>query len=237
MVMSKKIFDNLKNAPKFFLRNLIIFLNYLKILLNAKINDKLFEDPIIKLDVSLIIGYLVNKYGSKIVESIDFFPLCIKELENKYKIKNENCITKYDDEIRKKAKDTLEDLQYTKKQNFTIFLNSLMEFYSNSKDYENIEKIKNITHVFTIDINNMSMNDLNNKYFNNNKYKDYIEYYIEKILSLNGYIKKKNENENEIYNEKKNELKNHLFFSDILNIDLNNIDDCILFVIFSIVCL
>ena len=228
-----KIYQNIHKSPKFFLRNLIIFLNYLKLLLKANVDVNLYKDPIIKLDISLIIGYLVNKYGAKIVEAIDFFKLCIKELENKYKMENINIITKFDEEIMKSAKDYLEDLKNTKKQNFSTLISFLKDYFFQSGDYRKYEIINNLEYEFNNDINILSMKDLDNKYFNNEAYKDYFELYLEKTLLMNGYIKKNNESENELYNEKKKELENHLFFSDILKIDLNNIDNCILLLYFQ----
>ena len=65
-----KILDNITKISNIFLRNLYVFLKYLQSLIEFKL---LYKDPIIKLDVSLIIGYLVNKYGSNTVESVEFF--------------------------------------------------------------------------------------------------------------------------------------------------------------------
>ena len=79
-----KIINNLESSSKVFKRSLFIFLEYLRTLITTYNHKDLYKDTIVKLDISLIIGYLVNKYGEQIVESIEFFPSCIKELEKKY---------------------------------------------------------------------------------------------------------------------------------------------------------
>ena len=127
----KKIINNLAETSNYFLRNLINFLIFLKRLLDEKKTETLFKDPIIKLDISLIIEYLMNKYGSKIVESIDFFSLCTKELENKYVIKHLDYVTKFDDELKKKAENKLRNLESLKTSNFLGLLNFLKNKYTN----------------------------------------------------------------------------------------------------------
>ena len=78
-----KILDNIECSSKIFKRNLFIFLEYLRTLITTYNHKDLYKDTIVKLDISLIIGYLVNKYETPFVESIEFFPLCIEELEKK----------------------------------------------------------------------------------------------------------------------------------------------------------
>ena len=63
-----KIIDNIDCSPKIFKRNLFIFLEYLRTLITTYNHKDLYKDTIVKLDISLIIGYLVNKYGKQIVE-------------------------------------------------------------------------------------------------------------------------------------------------------------------------
>ncbi len=52
--------------------------------------------------------------------------------------------------------------------------------------------------------------------------------YLEKQMGINGYDKKKYKEEGkyELYEEKEKQLKNNLFYSKILSIDLNDIDNC-----------
>ena len=228
---STKIINNLAETSKSFLRNLINFLIFLKRLLDEKKTEALFKDSIIKIDISLIIGYLRNKYGSKIVESIDFFSLCTKELENKYDIKHLDYVTRFDDELKKDAEEKLRNLESLKKRNFLGLLNFLKNKYTNSSDFTNLENIKKIKAKFMNDLENkMNMNDLENNYFKKDDYETYINSYIDIKLSENGY----NESvcEKTLYIEKKEELKNHLFFSDILKINLEEIETCIYLIYF-----
>ena len=204
---STKIINNLAKTSKSFLRNLINFLIFLKRLLDEK------------------------KYGSKIVESIDFFSLCTKELENKYDIKHLDYVTRFDDELKKDAEENLRNLESLKKRNFLNLLNFLKNKYTNSSDFTNLENIKKIKAKFMNDLeNNMNMNDLENNYFKKDDYETYINSYIDIKLSENGY----NESvcEKTLYIEKKEELKNHLFFSDILKINLEEIETCIYLIYF-----
>ena len=223
-----KIYTNLARSTESFKRNLFIFLMYLKQLINSKKFEKLYQDPIVKLDISLLIRYLVNKYGAGIVESIEFFPLCIKELEKKYKAK-EIIDTKYDIELKKRARIELEVLEYRKKQHFDILLKYLKEYYINQKNYsqEDRETIDNISNEY--EKLNLSMNEIEKNYLNNNSFQKYMELYLEKELLINGYNKEnyKEGKSKELYEKKKKQIKNHLFYSDILKINLNDIDDCV----------
>ena len=74
-----------------------------------------------------------------------------------------------------------------------------------------------------------SIIELENKFFEDENYKEYMALYLEKQMRINGYDKKKfkAEGKYELYEEKENQLKNNLFFSKILTIDLNDVDNCI----------
>ena len=99
-----KIMKNMESSSDLFQRNLFAFLEYLRTLIIKYNHKDLYKDTIVKLDISLIIGYLVNKYGEQIVESIEFFPSCIKELEKKYE-KNIIDQTIFDTDLKKDAKE------------------------------------------------------------------------------------------------------------------------------------
>ena len=91
-----KVIANIQSSSKLLLRNLIVFLKYLQEIINTNKFESIYKDPIVKIDISLIIGYLSDKYGKDTVESVEFFWICIKELERKYKIPYNNYNTKYD---------------------------------------------------------------------------------------------------------------------------------------------
>ena len=75
----------------------------------------------------------------------------------------------------------------------------------------------------------MSIDELETNYYNKKEYKKYLDLYFEKIMEINGYNKKnyKSGEMSELYNQKETQLKNNVFFSSILKIDLNDIDNCI----------
>ena len=116
--------ESIRGFSNLFKRNLFVFLEYLRTLIYSNNFKELYKDPIVKLDISLIIGYLVNKYGEKIVKSIEFFPSYIKELEKKYG-KNQIDKTIYDIDIKKDAELKYEFFEAQKRGNFSYLFDYL----------------------------------------------------------------------------------------------------------------
>ena len=221
-----KVLNSITSLSKIFKRNLFVFLGYLRTLIDSNKYKELYKDPIIKLDISLIIGYLVNKFGETIVKSIEFFPICINELEKKYG-KNQIDNTIFDNDIKKDAKLKYAFFKTQKRGNFSDLIEYLQKYYTDSahlstKDSEKIDEIKIIS-------DKLTMEELDNNYINNENFQKHMDVYLQKELSINGYIDKnyKEGKENELYKEKKQQIKNHLFYSELFKIDLNNINDCI----------
>ena len=221
-----KVLNSITSLSKIFKRNLFVFLGYLRTLIDSNKYKELYKDPIIKLDISLIIGYLVNKFGETIVKSIEFFPICINELEKKYG-KNQIDNTIFDNDIKKDAKLIYEFFETQKRGNFSDLIEYLQKYYTDKallskEDREKIDEIK-------IKSENLTMEELDNNYINNENFQKHLDVYLQKELSINGYIDKnyKEGKENELYKEKKQQIKNHLFYSELFKIDLNNINDCI----------
>ena len=221
-----KVLNSITSLSKIFKRNLFVFLGYLRTLIDSNKYKELYKDPIIKLDISLIIGYLVNKFGETIVKSIEFFPICINELEKKYG-KNQIDNTIFDNDIKKDAKLKYAFFKTQKRGNFSDLIEYLQKYYTDSahlstEDSEKIDEIKIIS-------DNLTMEELDNNYINNENFQKHLDVYLQKELSINGYIDKnyKKGRENELYKEKKQQIKNHLFYSELFKIDLNNINDCI----------
>jgi len=229
---SIKVLDNINKASKSFLRNLVVFLEYLKAIINTNKYDQLYKDPIVKLDISLIIGYLTEKYGEKTIESIEFFWVCIKELESKYKIPYINYVTKFDNELKTRAEEEINNLKLKKILNFGGMLEFLRQNLNDPSETDDLNDVCIILKEYEKNSEIMSFDELEIQYFKNSNYKKYFNLYLEKKLPLQGYIKKNLKNE--IYEQKKEQFKNHLFFSDILTIDLNDIENCI-YVIYFIV--
>ena len=228
----EKIINNFLSSSKIFKRNLFAFLEYLRTLITKYQNKDIYKEAIVKLDLSLIIGYLVNKYGAEIVESLEFFPSCIKELEKKY---NKNIIkeTIYDIELKKDATVILNTLKKRKRKNFK---NLLLFFQNQESKIENFtQNDMDIIDEISIKTKNLSLNEINNDYINNKSFEKYLNIYLEKKLAINGYDKKNYEKgkDKELYEQKKIQMKNNLFYSEILKVDINNIDDCIYLLYFN----
>ena len=223
-----KILKNITQTSDIFKRNLVQFMMYIQSLINTNKFELLYKDPIIKLDISLIMGYLVNNYGKDTLESFEFFFVCIKELEKKYGIKCSNCKTDYDSELKKKAESNVKQLLYIKKNNFSNFLNNLEQILFGLNRYEEVDVIHEIYIKYKNDSTDNSLIELENKYLKDKDNKEYMDLYLKKKMGINGYDKKKYKDEGkyELYEKKENQLKNNLFFSKILTIDLNNIDNC-----------
>ena len=228
----EKIINNFLSSSKIFQRNLFAFLKYLRTLITKYQHKDIYKEAIVKLDLSLIIGYLVNKYGAQIVESLEFFPSCIKELEKKY---NKNIIkeTIYDIELKKDAAVILNTLKKRKRKNFK---NLLLFFQNQESKIENFtQNDMDIIDEISIKTKNLSLNEINNDYINNKSFEKYLNIYLEKKLAINGYDKKNYEKgkDKELYEQKKIQMKNNLFYSEILKVDINNIDDCIYLLYFN----
>ena len=221
-----KVLESIRGFSKYFKRNLFVFLEYLRTLIYSNKFKELYKDPIVKLDISLIIGYLVNKYGETIVKSIEFFPSCINELEKKYG-KNQIDKTIYDIDIKKDAELIYKFFEAQKRGNFSDLIKFLQKYYTDSENLspEDSKKIDDIK----IKSENLTLEELDNKYINNEQFNKYMDIYLKNELSINGYNYKnyKEEKENELYIKKKQEIKNHLFYSEVFKIDLNDINDCI----------
>ena len=139
-----KIVDTITQSSEIFLRNLFQLMKYIQSLIDTNKFELLYKDPIIKLDISLIIGYLVNKYGLNTLESMEFFFVCIKELEKKNGIKSVKYNIKYDTIIKEKAKEKVKKLLLKKDVNHVDFLNDLENILLELKRYENVDIIDEI---------------------------------------------------------------------------------------------
>ena len=182
-----KIIKNLKSSSKLFKRNLFAFLEYLRTLIIKYDHQDLYKDMIVKLNISLIIGYLVNKYGASIVESIEFFPSCIKELEKKYE-KNIIDQTIFDTDLKKEAENKLKILKANKIENFENLILYLQKYYTSSKTYsqKDVDEIDKIS----LEYEHLTAEEIDNNYINDENFKkNHLEKYLENILKTNGYDK------------------------------------------------
>lgn len=170
----------------------------------------------------MIVCYFTDKLGHKIFESIEYFSLSRKELEKKYKIECTDFSTKYDEKWKDEAKDIIKKLEKKKISNFEQILSSCESFYSDSDDFENLEKMGELLHKYKKNSKNLSMNELEKQYFSNDEYKVYMDYFWKKTLLLKGY----NINHPE-YGDKYKLIQKKYLFPNILKIDLENIENCV----------
>lgn len=83
-------------------RSLFLFLKYLKNLLTKKPN--IYKEPLIKLNISIIVGFFKAGYEKKMINSIEYFYLCRKEIEKKYGYPINDKTCEYDFFGKKKLK-------------------------------------------------------------------------------------------------------------------------------------
>ena len=214
--------DYLNDLPKITVRNMLIYLNYLKNILISKKDetvDNLFKDKRIKLDIAIIFGYFINKLNEKIIMLPEYFPLCIRELENKYNLLCNIKVTNLDEKWKNEAKDILENLVKKKKNNIMFAFRTLLTKYCNSNNFKDYDDILAVKNKFENDLNNMNIQDLEKNYVKDSQY---IKKYIDIRLIENNIS-----NQDEEYNSKKNLFNNYLFYTEILNINLDNIENAI----------
>jgi len=199
-------------------RNLLLLLNYIEQLSQYK--ENIYKEPLIKLNLSLIIGFFTNRYSKKFVNTQEYFYLCLKELEKYYGINNNINETIFDIKWRNKAKKELSKFVYIKKENISTILSQVKIIYKN--DYVELEKINRLFRECKEDKKVLTMKDFEFKYIKNEHNKNYIEKYLDNECS-------NSKEDEEIIKNKKNNLYKSILFEDILNADLTNIEDTLLF--------
>ena len=202
-------------------RNLIILIEFIQQISQFKHN--LYKDPIIKLNLSIIIGFFTNGFGKKFVDTPEYFYLCLKELEKYYGIQSTNLVTTFDEIWRIKAEESLKTLEDIKKRNISKIFSKVQILYEEDKNYDKFADVGKIIRLFQEDKNQLSMEELEEKYLSNPSYEKYIKFFLEKGC--------KEFQNNILFETKKNELYKNFIFKDVLNLDLRDIEEC-LFLIF-----
>ena len=101
----------LDSLPKMVIRNIYIYLNYLKYLINDKKVDNLYKNKSIKLDISTIFGFFLHGFNDKLIGFSEYFLLNVKELEKEYNILCKDFTTPFDKPWKNEAKTTIEKLK------------------------------------------------------------------------------------------------------------------------------
>lgn len=194
-------------------RNFIIFLYFLKKVIQT--NKNAYQNQIIKINISLIIFYFENKKGKEIINSQEYFYICIKEIEKEFKIKCDEINTIFDNKWIKEYHEIVNLFKKNKKMYVKQAIKDIQSYYIKKNDYLNIEEISKILEE---NINNENIDSIINI-----KYKKYFDLYLEILANENGY-KKINIDINE-YNLVLKKIKKKFFdFKDIFYLtDLKDI--------------
>ena len=213
--------DNSKKLNEIIIRNMYVYLNNLKKIINIKEKENiyLYTDQLIKLDINIIFGYILHELNKRIIKIPEYFPLCIKELEKKY---NFSCIdynTPFDNIWKRDAKEILETLIENKKSNIDIALFKINEKFLKLQQFEEIEKIQALRKQFKEDLLKESIQNLEKIYVTNSEY-------IDKFLNIK-LLENEIMNNQENYNSMKDKLKSQMFYTKIFNFNLENIENAI----------
>ena len=207
------ILENVK--PIINQRNLLIFLDYLRIIILEF--QEAYKNPIIKLNIFLIVSYFCEKKGNKIINSAEYFYICQKEIEKIYKKKCNIIKTIFDNKWVDIFNKKIEAFKQTQLFNLKLALTYVQQYYIKKKDYSNYEEISEIFQILK-ENNNL---DIENDIIGNNKYNKHFSLYFQIKAKENGYP----ENHNEYEMKTEQIFKNRLYFKDIFKIDLNNMKD------------
>ncbi len=218
----QKIFNSFENIPFYKIslnrilpiinqRNFIIYLQYLKkIIIEAQ---NAYKNPIIKINISLIISYFAGDKGKEIINSDEYFEICIQELKNIYKI-NLNEITNLDNNWINEYQKSIKRFKRSQLSNINDAFLDIKSYYIKNNEFDKYDEIINILN----DLNNNNNLEIENDIINNNKYKDYLDLYLEIKAKENGYNKNNND-----FEEIKEKIKKHKFdFKDIFNLNVMN---------------
>ena len=164
-------------------RNFIIFLNFLKRII--QINKNAYQNPIIKLNISLIIFYFEKKKGIEIINSQEYFYICIKEIEKIFKIKCDEINTIFDNKWINEYNKIISSFKKTQKMNIKKAIKDIQSYYIKKNDYINFDETSKILEILKENNNNIDIESI----INNIKYKKHFDLYLEIIANENGYNK------------------------------------------------
>ena len=197
-------------------RNMVKLLDYIEQL--SQINENIYKEPLIKLNLSLIFNYFTNRFGKKFIDTQEYFYLCLKELEKKYVIKSNSEETNFDKSWREKAKNCLKGMVDLIHTNISKIYSKVLTHYKEIGNFDEYSKILRILREFREQKDNLSIEQLKTKYILNPLYKEYIDYYFNS--QCEEYISDK-----KLFEVKKRELCQRLFLEDIMEANINNIEE------------
>ena len=215
----KNISKNYEALPKLGIRNIYIYLNYLKSLIKYKDKNNiiLYKDKKIKLDILILFEYFMNKYNKRILYSPEYFFLSIKEVEKTYNFKCCISSTPFDEKWKNKAKELIKELEQDKIKQIELTFEFLYNYYTDNNRFEELEKICLIKKSFEEDRLTKSIKDLEQKYILNSVY---INEYLTAQIKKKGIME-----DSSNFASKKEEFQKYIFYSEILETDLNNVEN------------
>ena len=206
----------LDSLPKMVIRNIYIYLNYLKYLINDKKVDNLYKNKSIKLDISTIFGFFLHGFNDKLIGFSEYFLLNVKELEKEYNILCKNFTTPFDKPWKNEAKTTIEKLKNKKIIYIENAIITTLNLYSKQNKFNSFDDLSRKRKNFQDDKKILTIPELHEKYVEGC---DYIDEYLD--IKFKGCS-----------NSKKDLMKNYYFYSEILSINTGDVETSVLFLDF-----
>ena len=206
----------LDSLPKMVIRNIYIYLNYLKYLINDKKVDNLYKNKSIKLDISTIFGFFLHGFNDKLIGFSEYFLLNVKELEKEYNILCKDFNTPFDKPWKDEAKTTIEDLKEQKNDYIENAIIATLNLYSKQNKFNSFDDLSRKRKNFQDDKKILTIQELHEKYVEGC---DYIDEYLD--IKFKGCS-----------NSKKDLMKNYYFYSEILSINTDDVETSVLFLDF-----
>ena len=159
----------------------------------------------------------MNKYNKRILYSPEYFFLSIKEVEKTYNFKCCISSTPFDENWKNKAKELIKELEQDKIKQIELTFEFLYNYYTDNNRFEELEKICSIKKSFEEDRLTKSIKDLEQKYILNSVY---INEYLTAQIKQKGIME-----DSSNFASKKEEFQKYIFYSEILETDLNNVEN------------
>ena len=206
----------LDSLPKMVIRNIYIYLNYLKYLINDKKVDNLYKNKSIKLDISTIFGFFLHGFNDKLIGFSEYFLLNVKELEKEYNILCKDFTTPFDKPWKNEAKTKIEKLKNKKIIYIENAIITTLNLYSKQNKFNSFDDLSRKRKNFQDDKKILTIQELHEKYVEGC---DYIDEYLD--IKFKGCS-----------NSKKDLMKNYYFYSEILSINTDDVETSVLFLDF-----
>ena len=121
----ENIASRLDELPKIIIRNMYIYLNYLKYLVKSKekVNNDLYKNKQIKIDIQLYLDIsFIVLYGhnKRLIKLPQYYLLCIKELEIIYNLKCIDFFCPFDNIWKNETKEYIKQIKNNKNKQILL---------------------------------------------------------------------------------------------------------------------